>query len=267
MFFVLAVGIFGAIIASTGYLFAQEPPQFTVISVKPSPDNLPGMVVRQLGNGGYSGQKIPLVALLTSAYGLSPQRIVGLPSWANTDRYDIEARYEPRDQPIPPMNLLLQGLLRERFGLVAHTEMRNFPVYLLKTVDKEGKLEKGLKAANAQCADTTAANGARLSNERVQNGAPLCAAIERPGAFISGGVTMDTLARSLRIPSGRDVINETGLHGAWEFTLEFAGPGDTSGEKPDIFTAIKEALDLKLESGTGPLDVLVIDSVSHPTSN
>jgi uncharacterized protein (TIGR03435 family) len=64
----------------------------------------------------------------------------------------------------------------------------------------------------------------------------------------------------------------TGLHGAWEFTVEFAGPGDTgpgdtSGEKPDIFTAIKEALDLKLESGTGPLDVLVIDSVSHPTSN
>jgi uncharacterized protein (TIGR03435 family) len=261
------MGFFGVIVASAGHLSVQEVPKFTVISVKPSADNLPGMVVRQLGNGGYSGQKIPLVALLTSAYGLSPQRIVGLPSWANTDRYDIEARYESRDQPIPPMNLLLQGLLRERFGLVAHTETRNFPVYLLRTVDKQGNAGKGLKASDALCGDTTAANAARLSDERSHNGAPLCAAIERPDAFISGGVTMDTLARSLRIPSGRDVINETGLHGAWEFTLEFAGPGDTRGEKPDIFTAIKEALDLKLESGTGPLDVLVIDSVAHPTSN
>jgi uncharacterized protein (TIGR03435 family) len=78
---------------------------------------------------------------------------------------------------------------------------------------------------------------------------------------------MDTLARSLRIPSSRDVINDTGLSGVWEFSLEFAPPGDTTGEKPDIFTALRDQLGLKLEAGDGALDVLVIDALSRPSPN
>jgi uncharacterized protein (TIGR03435 family) len=150
---------------------------------------------------------------------------------------------------------------------MAHMEKRDFPVYFLRTVGKDGKPGGGLKSSSYDCAVPTAANGARQSNQRAPNGAPVCTAIERPDAFIAGGVTIDILARSLRIPSGRDVINDTGLSGAWEFSLEFAPLGDASGEKPDIFTAIKDELGLKLEPGTGPLDVLIVDSVAHPTPN
>ena len=32
--------------------------------------------------GGYFGQKIPVMALLMSAYGLSPQRFVGASKWS-----------------------------------------------------------------------------------------------------------------------------------------------------------------------------------------
>jgi uncharacterized protein (TIGR03435 family) len=78
---------------------------------------------------------------------------------------------------------------------------------------------------------------------------------------------MDIFARSLRIPSGRDVINDTGLSGVWEFSLEFAPSADTTGEKADIFTALKDQLGLKLEAGTAALDVLVIDVVNRPTPN
>ena len=78
---------------------------------------------------------------------------------------------------------------------------------------------------------------------------------------------MDALARSLRIPAGRDVVNETGLEGFWDFGVEFAPAGNTTGEKPSVFTALKDELDLKLESGTAPLDVLVIDSVARPAPN
>jgi uncharacterized protein (TIGR03435 family) len=258
---------FSLVAVGISYTLGQDHVSFTVASIKPSGDNFPGMVIRQLPNGGYSAQKITLGALLTSAYTVSPQRLIGIPNWGNTDRYDIEARYDGPDHPAPPLNLLLQGFLRERFGLKVHTDKRDFPVYFLRSVAKDGSPGHGMTRSSNKCADTTQAAGTRQSNQQAANGAPLCSAIERPDAFIAGGVSMDIFARSLRIPSGRDVINDTGLSGVWEFSLEFAPPADTTGEKPDIFTALKDQLGLKLEAGTAALDVLVIDVVNRPTPN
>jgi Protein of unknown function (DUF3738) len=45
-----------------------------------------------------------------------------------------------------------------------------------------------------------------------------------------------------------------------------ASPSDTSGP-PSLFTAVQEQLGLKLESQTGPVDVLVIDHVEEPAPN
>jgi uncharacterized protein (TIGR03435 family) len=63
---------------------------------------------------------------------------------------------------------------------------------------------------------------------------------------------------------GRRIIDDTGLVGEFDINLEWArGPNDTT--RPAIFTALQEQLGLKLESSRGPVQVLIIDSISRPT--
>ena len=84
----------------------------------------------------------------------------------------------------------------------------------------------------------------------------------------------------------RVVLDRTGLTGNFDLDLQWTpdlpleapgrrAPGtaplvngqvvDLNG--PTIFAAVEEQLGLKLDSQTGPVDVLVIDSAEHPTEN
>ena len=81
----------------------------------------------------------------------------------------------------------------------------------------------------------------------------------------------------------RRVIDRTGLAGKYDFELkwgssqdsaaqirstrtpELAPPADPDG--PSIFTALQEQLGLRLESGKGPVEVLVIDRAERPSKN
>jgi len=72
----------------------------------------------------------------------------------------------------------------------------------------------------------------------------------------------------------RPVIDRTGLAGKFDFDLtwrrdlqQVSGQGGTNSDVPGIFTALQEQLGLKLESSKGPVEVLVINSVSRPTEN
>ena len=75
---------------------------------------------------------------------------------------------------------------------------------------------------------------------------------------------------------GRTVVDRTALTGAFDIDLTFSI--DTSpaavatspvaaSNAPSVFTALQEQLGLKLESTRGPVDVLVIDHVEHPTED
>jgi uncharacterized protein (TIGR03435 family) len=79
----------------------------------------------------------------------------------------------------------------------------------------------------------------------------------------------------------RPVVDQTGLQGRFDFTLnwtpdetQFAAlgariqpPTDDPSAPPNLFTAIQEQLGLRLESTRAPVDVIVIDTVDHPTPN
>ncbi|HVW11164.1 MAG TPA: TIGR03435 family protein, partial [Bryobacteraceae bacterium] len=80
------------------------------------------------------------------------------------------------------------------------------------------------------------------------------------------GLPIPNLVRYLSDQSGRQVIDETGLTGKYDFQFAFAPDlGEIAG--PSLFTALQEQLGLKLESKKGPVEVVVIESVEKPSEN
>ena len=79
---------------------------------------------------------------------------------------------------------------------------------------------------------------------------------------------MGRWARMLSNLVSRTVIDKTGLKGNFSFKMTFAPDlGDNDSEGLSIFTALEEQLGLKLESQKGPVEVVVIDRVDHPSAN
>jgi uncharacterized protein (TIGR03435 family) len=73
---------------------------------------------------------------------------------------------------------------------------------------------------------------------------------------------------------GRPVVDQTELSGTFDFAFEWTpqhnGPGvesQTDDSGPTFLEALKDQLGLKLESKTGPVDVIVVDHVEQPSPN
>jgi uncharacterized protein (TIGR03435 family) len=93
------------------------------------------------------------------------------------------------------------------------------------------------------------------------------------------GLMMAHLATALPDMVHRIVVDRTGLEGYFDLDLEWtpfqtppaaaaAGANDPpASDRPSIFAALQEQLGLKLESTSGPVEVLVIDHVEQPTPN
>jgi uncharacterized protein (TIGR03435 family) len=93
------------------------------------------------------------------------------------------------------------------------------------------------------------------------------------------GMTMDGFGRRLQSFLGRTIVDRTGLAGFYDGDFEFAAeiaipppppgrPNPFQGRDfPSIFSVLPQQLGLRLESGRGPVDVLVIDSIERPTEN
>ena len=215
--------------------------------------------------------------MLVTAFGIRQlERIVGLPSWTERERFDVAAKAPP-DTPDDQIRLMLGTLLAERFRLIVHTELREQPVYAL-VVARADKMPGPNLKLSAQCHASGIGLGA--GNAALPAGNRACDVITgsdgRGAAYMSGGArTIGALVEALQGPGlqglvDRPVVDRTGLTGTYDFDLRFAaaGLGAASPDAPNlpsIFTVIQEQLGLKLEPARSPVDVLVVDSVERPT--
>jgi uncharacterized protein (TIGR03435 family) len=268
-------------LTATALALGQQPatlPTFDVASIKP---NRSADIGSYFGapRGQLTATNVTLWELVRNAYRLQGFQIVGGPEWLLADRFDVVAK--PAGEPAPEqLALMVQALLAERFRLAVHRETRELPVYELRLAAQAGVRAAGLQPSTTDCAAITARGGGAPPSAPPPAGVrPACGIRTQPGRMIAGGVTMARLAGTLSVFAGRIVIDRTGLEGGYDFDLawtpdrvsqEAPPPGvaplpaaDPNG--PSLFTALTEQLGLKLESGRGPVEVLVIDHAERPT--
>lgn len=239
---------------------ADAKPEFEVATIKPSQPDQQGSGFRVRGRE-FSTVNTSLSSLLTFAYGLHPKQIVGAPAWVDSDKFDIAAHPDLPGRPDDKQwKSMLQQLLADRFELKFHHEQRELAVYALVVTEKGSKLTKSQGDPNGL-----------------------------PGMFFRGlgnlpatNATMQDFAGLLQSAVlDRPVVDQTGLTGRWDFTLNWTPdesqfvslgikvppPSDKPDAPPGLFQAIQEQLGLKLNAVKTPVDVLVIDHVEKPSAN
>jgi uncharacterized protein (TIGR03435 family) len=191
--------------------------------------------------------------LLRDAYELSESPITG-PDWFDSDRYDVVARV-PQGVPDSELMPMLQALLKERFHLAVHREMKEMPVFDMVVA------KGGLKIWPFDPA-------------RPVVKPPLPAHVTSAMEASNGVVTMPELAIRLTLSAGRPVLDKTGLDGRYGFFLFYttltAQSNDATADSgpPDFFAAVEQQLGLKLEPKKESIGILVVDHAGRiPTEN
>lgn len=234
-------------------------PSFDAATIKPPDPNALGLHAGFSGEPGgrvHFGGNIKM--LVQTAFNLQDDQVVGGPDWSGSQWFEINAvpseaspsrniRVENAN-PSPEQCLLLQSLLRDRFGFKSHFETRVGEVYILT----RGKRALQLETPKDPAAD------------------PRAIVLMKQGGIADGegvgtNTTMDYLAwrlgRYLQLP----VENQTGIGGSYDFHLPAVDP-DSKDLIGDVFGVV-DRLGLKLTRGRGPRETLVIDHVDQPSEN
>ncbi|HEY3823037.1 MAG TPA: TIGR03435 family protein [Bryobacteraceae bacterium] len=224
--------------------------------------------------GGRFYANFPVTTYITFAWKLllTPEQrqaiLAGLPKWVSSDVFEIEAKAPMSNPTKDQMRLMMQSLLADRFHLKIHFETRESSVYALVQATP-GKLGPKLRPHEAgRSCDEPAPD---LFPGRCRN----LALTLRPDNTRLGGardVPMDYIAQGLPTLDrlGRPVVDQTGLSGTFDFTIEWlpVGPAPTpDSDAPSFAEALRVQLGLKLESTKAPVRTPVIDQIESLSEN
>src|SRR5689334_2923104 len=132
---------------------AQAPLEFEVASIKRNTSDrpTPGANVNPSG-GVVSATWIPARFLVIRAFtNLSlPLLVEGLPGWADSERWDVIARFRP-GATVEEQAQMWRRLLEDRMHLQAHVETRTRPAYKLVLARSDHRLGPHLKPSTLDC--------------------------------------------------------------------------------------------------------------------
>lgn len=246
---------------------AQQPatplPVFDVVAIHENKSPTDNMSIRW-GGDAYVANNITLTFLIMSADNIREELISGLPSWAGSTHFDVNAKISDPDAGAlkkltrEQRSAMVAALIADHFHLQTHIVVKTLPVYDLVIAKGGSKLKEVTLPP-----DNTAPGKGPFNL--------------KPGSFYTSDTEMSGLAIPISILASnlafdveRNVIDKTGLTGRYDINLKWRPddkPASDDNNAPDLFTALQEQLGLKLEPSKGPVDTLVIDHVEMPTEN
>src|SRR5215470_14185335 len=260
--------------------------RFEAAQIKPADPNAPPFVgLRYFGGsqmraGGTLRQMIAMSLQVTP--NVADDMLIGLPKFADTQRWDITAKVPSTGEGAPnmvggraappPFSVgleMLRGLLVDQFELKTHTENREVTVYALMLAGDKPKLTQAEEGERSGC--------------RPDPNAPKPAA--NINAMIScKNTTMADLATNLQQMANAYIdhptVDATGLSGGWNFLMGWTPkavmqptPGasqnagaTTEAAVPDgitVFDAMEKQLGLRLVKQRRSIPVIVVDHVNE----
>jgi uncharacterized protein (TIGR03435 family) len=250
-----------------------EPPQFEVVSIRPSkPEG--GPIHTDVTADGVRFTNTPLLWGMLMAYGPSSSEefayftdslVIGGPDWMRTDRYDIDAHIPEANRAAwqnpatqrPLLRAMLQAMYADRCKLAVHRGQKDAATFSLLVAKGGAKLKP---------TDPTAEHPAGIN---LPGGAVL---VPGRGSFTFYNAPMSALAVVLSNLAGRPVQDMTGLAGRFDFAFD-RGPSmtsataDTPDAGPSLFSTLPQQIGLRLESHKAMVETLVVDHLERPTEN
>ena len=241
-------------------------PTYDVVSIKPNKSGS-GRTSISDNNNSFSATNISLKTLLVNAYDVRDYLISGLTGWANSDRFDVNAKIVDVDTDAlkklidEQRNAMLQQMLADRFHMTVHLQTEVLPIYEM-IVSKGGPKITAVEpiGPDPDADKNRIFKGMSRGNMRVSN-----------TELTAHDVPLDSLAYALSGRLSRTVVDKTGLKGKFDLSLTWSPDDEATAaadsSAPSLFTALQEQLGLRLEPTKGPVETLVVDHVEKPSEN
>ena len=243
-----------------GILRAQTLPPaprygYAAVSIHPSDPNERNIHFSDGPQGGIRTTNTTPAKMIAFAYRVEDNQVIGAPAWASSEGFDVT--FTPDTREVTPDEKggpeewkgfisrnaqRMQAVLHDRFGLVVRIESREQAIYRLTEAKGGNKLVR--HTDETKRLDITTNNNRQIR---------------------ATDATMDMLAAQLSMQFHRPVKNETGIQGAYDFTIDWV-PDPELPEGP-VIEALNSKLGLRVESGKGPVPVYVVEKINRPTGN
>jgi uncharacterized protein (TIGR03435 family) len=226
-------------------------PDWEVVTVKPGDPYAKSDHIDLHGRHlTLENETVEIMMLL--GYQMQKNQIAGVPEWAKTERWTVDGLADVDGEPnVSQLQTMVRKVLMKRFGLKAHREQRQMPVFALTVAKGRPKMTINTSDPNG-LPDQHGSHGVGWVMYHYKN------------------TSMPELALMLLSSVDRPIVDRTGLTERYDLQLKWT-TDDAHATDPDappgLFTAIQEQVGLKLEPVKAMADVLVIDKVERPEGN